>query len=70
MAILTAEASRVEGLADLFAGFRGDLGEPDVVDQFITEAGDRAAGGVEVLGERGVDIVALKAEWEIQGKCV
>jgi hypothetical protein len=36
----------------------------------ITEAGDGAAGSIEILGERGVDIVALKAEWEIQGKCV
>jgi hypothetical protein len=36
----------------------------------IAEAGDGAAGAVEILGESGVDIVALKAEWKIQGKCV
>jgi len=70
MAILATEASRVEGLADLFAGFRRDLRQPHVIDQLITEAGDGAASGVEIFGESGVDIVALKAEWEIQGKCV
>ena len=70
MAILAAESGGIEGLADFLAGFGSHLGQPHVVDQLVPEAGDGAAGAVEILGESGVDIVALKAEWEIQGKCV
>jgi hypothetical protein len=70
MAILAAQTGCIEGLPDLLAGFGGDFRQPYVVDQLVAVSRDGTAGAVEIRGKSGVDIVALKAEWKIQGKCV